>query len=100
MKIKAAKSVGWFGVCIALITTLSIAFLLYFAHNALNPESRFCRYKIYKQPDGTYEVWWSNMTSTREAQFDTYEQAKAFQEERCRSLVGFIGQKPTGELLQ
>jgi len=94
---RAVGCTNWLGKLVLLIPILAIAFVIYFLANSLNPESRLCLYKIYKQPDGSYEVWWSCKTRHIEEKFATYEQAKAFQVEKCRSLGEFMRQKPSGE---
>jgi hypothetical protein len=77
-------AVVWF--CIAMIVGF------------LDPNSIFCVNKIYKQPDGTYQVWYSGKYSnTLKLSGATYDQAKAFQIKECRELREFISQRPRGE---
>lgn len=68
----------------------------YIVVNSLNPDSVICVYKVYKQTNGTYEVWWVNMTRHPEGSFNTYEEAKAFQIKQCKDLKAFETQSPSG----
>lgn len=79
------------------IVGLIFWFFIAVAVGGTNPESVFCNYKIYKQEDGTYQVWWRCKTSHIELQGATYEQAKAFQIKACRDLEMFVLRKPKGE---
>lgn len=81
LPLAAVACICWFGI--TAITGMS------------RPSSIFCCYKIYKQPDGTYEVWWRGRISWRELDHATYEQAKAFQIEKCKTFWNFP--HPTGE---
>lgn len=63
-----------------------------------SPNSIFCLYKIYKQPNGTYQVWWRGRHDILELDGATYEQAKLFQNERCKKVWRF--NKPPGELVK
>lgn len=82
---------------ILVIPLLVVGFYLYGWFNQLNPNSIFCIYQIYKQPDGTYQVWAEIRTKICELKGATYEEAKAFQIKECRELKDFIWQKPKGE---
>ena len=61
------------------------------------PGSILCCYQIYKQPDGTFELWNQGRTSSIEQAGLTYEQAKALQIQKCRSLYSFMLQTPSGD---
>ncbi len=57
---------------------------------AYNPKSLFCLYKIYKQSDGTYQVWWVNGGYTKlEHSCDTYAEAKEFQIKVCKRMQDY-----------
>ena len=79
-----------------LIAAALIGFLFYAAFNLSNPNSRFCEYRIYKQPDGTYQVWWVCRSRHLEGTFQTYDAAKAFQIKQVKELNEFGNHKPTG----
>jgi len=83
---------------VLILPILIVAFVIYWAANMLNPDSVFCLYKIYKQKDGTYQVWWVNKSRHCELTSATYEQAKLFQVKECRELRAYIWQRPPGEL--
>lgn len=95
---KGAGVVAGLGKWVAALPVFLLVFFVYVIVNAFNPDSRWCNYKIYKQPDGTYQVWWSCRTRHIEGTFATYAEAKAFQVQECRALLKFMAQKPTGEL--
>lgn len=83
-----------------LIPILVAAFFVYGLANFTNPDSRFCRYKIYKQADGTYEVWWNGRSKTCYLRGATYEQAKVRQIKECDELKVFIRNRPNGRLVK
>lgn len=93
----AVVSSDWLDKCVILIPILILAFGIYALVQSFNPDSWFCSYQIYKQPDGTYQVWWSCRTRHLEGTFQTYEAAKAFQVKENQDLINFMSQKPTGE---
>ena len=66
----------------------------------LNPNSIFCLYKIYKQSDNTYQVWWRGKVNRVELSNATYEQAKAFQVKECQELKEFMFQSPKGKIVK
>lgn len=72
-------------------------FVFYLIANTYNPDSWFCAYKIYKQTDGIYQVWWVSRTSTCELSGATYQQAKDFQIKSCKSHLEFMSREPKGE---
>lgn len=83
----------------------SLCFVIYCCCNDLNPNSRFCLYGIYKQTDGTYQVWWICKTEKCEARDLTYEQAKQRQVELCDEFKEFLTHRPkavrvTGEFIK
>lgn len=73
-----------------------LVFWIYWIANSLNPDSRFCLYKIYQQKDGTYEVWWECRFRHLEKSGLTYESAKALQIECCQSIKDCESRKPKG----
>lgn len=75
---------------------IGVSFVFYIEVNSYNPDSVICVYKVYKQTNGTYEVWWVNMTRHPEGTFNTYEEAKAFQIKQCKDLRAFETQSPSG----
>ena len=88
---------AWLGKCVFLIPLIAIVCVVYGLCNSLNPDSWWCLHKIYKQPDGTYQVWWSCRTRHIEGTFATYDDAKAYQVKECNELKAFMSQSPTGE---
>lgn len=88
---------GWFFKCVLIVPVLSIAFVLYGLANSFNPDSRFCDYQIYKQADGTYQVWWSCRSKHIEGTFTNFAEAKAFQIEKCKRLLEILSENPGGE---
>lgn len=93
--IKMIKKVGvlWLPIMVALAFSIAI----YSCCNLLNPNSYWCIFKIYKQPDGTYQVWYENMSRDLELKCRTYQEAKRFQISECASLKAFNAKRPTGE---
>lgn len=96
MKTRNTPSPMW----ILVIPVMVVVLAFYAFANHLNPNSRFCYYQIYKQPDGTYQVWAVGRIKTCELEGATYENAKAFQIKECRELKDFMGQKPKGEKIK
>lgn len=70
---------------LSIIAGLVIFFVVSFTGMS-RPGSIFCFYKIYKQPDGTYQVWHCGRLSWKALDNATYEQAKAFQVEKCKTF--------------
>ena len=79
------------------IPILIVGFVIYWTVASFNPDSQFCSHRIYKQPDGTYEVWWIGRSKRREFKCKTYQEAKDYQIKECEDLKRFIMQKPSGE---
>src|SRR5690348_15531714 len=81
------------------IPPVVIACIILFGITAITgmsrPSSIFCRYKIYKQTNGTYQVWYRGRSSWCEQSGLTYEQAKALQIEKCKNF--FKSTSPAGE---
>jgi hypothetical protein len=77
---------------------LPSVFMTYVFLNSLNPDSVWCRYRIYEQADGTYEVWWVSKSRSCELKGATKEEAKAFQVELCAKLKEFMERKPKGKV--
>jgi len=88
---------NWFANCVPLIPVIVLAFCIYAFIQSFNTDSWFCSYQIYKQTDGTYQVWWSCRTKHLEGTFKTYQDAKAFQIKENQELIDFMSKKPTGE---
>jgi len=72
-----------------------LVFMIMF--NSLNPDSRFCMYQIYRQDNGTYQVWFLGRTRQLELSDVGYEQAKEYQTRKCRQLIEFMSARPHGE---
>jgi hypothetical protein len=91
------KSFALFFFSLLLIPVVALVFCIYAAGQTYNPNSRFCIYQIYRQSDGTYQVWWECKTRNIEGTFFSYDDAKAFQVKKLKEIQGFLNQKPTGE---
>lgn len=88
------------GKYVAVLVGAFVVFVLYMAGNQLNPNSRFCLWKIYKQADGTYQVWWHGRSTDCELSNATLNEAMAFRDKRCVDLKSFMAQKPSGERIK
>jgi len=85
-------------ILVALITVSITA--SYAICNQCNPDSRWCMYEIYRQSDGTYQVWWvnGNRGTHKEGPAVTYEEAKALQIKLCKKFLEYEeSKKPTGK---
>jgi hypothetical protein len=83
-----------------LIPIVIPAIVFYIFCQSANPDSRWCNYKIYKQPNGTYEVWWVGRFRDKEGIFLNYDDAKAFQVKSVNNLIEIVTQRPKGELVK
>jgi hypothetical protein len=76
-----------------------VAFLLYISANSYNPNSVFCDYQIYRQADGTFELW--DTALSPKALHGTglsYGEAVRERARLCQSMIDFKkGQRPQGE---